>query len=685
MAGHAENHEKIGHIVQVVFEVPTLQHFDYLIPEALQGRVMPGSVVLAPFHHRKSNGYVINIVNQSPHDGLKYIEDILEEYPVLSPGLLKLAQWISDYYLCSQGMVFKTMLPAPVRKRSIQKKSIIEIPKSALEHMDQTAVLDAMTIKLEAQQEIVLKDIYQAIDKNLFEVLLLHGITGSGKTEVYLRAMAACLEKNRTALLLLPEITLTPQMIFLAQKRFPDQVAVLHSSLSDSERIIEWQKIKNQKVSLVLGVRSAVFAPLSHLGLIIVDEEHERSYKQEDGVPYHARDVAIMRAKIEGCPIILGSATPSLETFQNALKKKYVYLSMPERIGKKSLAQVELIDMKRDIYQIQKGFVFSDPLLKQIEQCLKNQKQVILFLNRRGYAPFSICTQCKKLAACPHCSRALTWHKADKVLLCHICNHKRSNIHFCENCHTATLRAVGMGTQKIEDQLLKIFPKARIQRVDRDSMRKKNAAWKMWSEFQNGSIDILIGTQIIAKGFDFPNVTLVGVIYADIAMGLPDFRSGEFTFQLLTQVAGRAGRGADTGRVLIQTFTPEHPILQCALVQDYKKFFNYESQIRKELLYPPFNHLIHLVFSGKNESQTRDICWQFGSELKKYCDYFIRLYGPNPAPISKEKDSYRFQIILMGSHRNKIKQMVMTVREKLASCWSSRVQLRIDVDPMGLY
>lgn len=666
-------------IAHVVFEIPTKQHFDYLIPKELKNQVQIGSLIRAPFGKKKSIGYVIHQVNQTSCVTLKEISEVLYDRPLIEPFMMRLAKWMAQYYVSSLGLVLKVMLPASVRKGKIPKRKI------AQKLMPQGRVIIKNKVILEAQQVRAIHEIKQAIISNKFHSLLLHGVTGSGKTEVYLRAIKHCLVEQKTALMVLPEIVLTPQILMQVNQEFPNQVAILHSQMTDAQRWVEWKKVFDEKVQIVVGVRSAIFAPLKNLGLIIVDEEHERTYKQEDLVPYNARDIAVVRAHLEKCCVVLGSATPSLESYRNAQLKKYQYLHLPERVGKKEMPKIQLVDMKRDIHQVYKGNCFSSELLTAIGGCLDRNEQVILFLNRRGFAPFSICKECKILAECPSCSRAMTLHKNPEKLICHICEYETKDIHSCAHCGQKQLKSVGAGTQKIETQLANIFPKARIQRVDRDSMKKKESAWKMWQEFYHGEIDILIGTQLVAKGFDFPKVSLVGVIFADVTMSLQDFRSGEYTFQLLTQVSGRAGRGNLPGNVIIQTFSPEHDILQCAIQHDYNKFYQYEIALRKQLQFPPFSHFAHLLLTHKNENQLRNKALYLASKIKPFFENQGKLYGPNPSVVYKQKNYYRYSLVLCHEKVNYLQNIIQELQKWVQESTSKDLVIRVDIDPSVLY
>ena len=497
---------------------------------------------------------------------------------------------------------------------------------------------------------------------------LLLGVTGSGKTEVYLQAAAATLKLGKTVLVLVPEIALTPQTVRRFKARFSqlnDQVAVLHSNLSQGERFDEWHRIRKGIARIVIGARSAVFAPLPELGLIIVDEEHENTYKQDQIPRYHGRDVAVLRAHLEGATIVLGSATPSLESFQNCLDGKYQLLRLTKRADHHSLPLIRVVDMRNEGKKTKANDTFlSERLRISIERKIANNEQVILFLNRRGFARSLQCPSCGHVCECPHCSVALTYHRTDDRLLCHICGHQAIVPRKCPECRDNGIFLQGFGTQKVEDVLKKVFPTARIARIDADAMRKKNALRDLLNAFQAKKIDILIGTQMIAKGLHFPNVTLVGILNADIGLHVPDFRAGERVFQLLTQVAGRAGRGELEGEVIVQTFTPHSPSIQFARHHDFDGFAEQELEMRKQFHFPPFTRCAVLTSRSTHERLAEFTLETLHRRLKEDLPKSILLGDPLPSPLVRSHGQFRFQLMLRAASARTLATHVQSALKK---------------------
>ncbi len=522
-------------------------------------------------------------------------------------------------------------------------------------------------------------------------VFLLHGVTGSGKTEVYLQAMAHALEQGKGAIVLVPEISLTPQTVERFKARFSSGplktlVAVLHSHLSAGERHDEWHKIRQGRARIAIGARSAVFAPVDPLGLIIVDEEHEQTYKQEEAPRYHARDVAVMRGQMEGATLVLGSATPSMESFYNCKRGKYRLLQLPERADDKKMPLVRVVDMRQALRKDQGIPVFSPQLKEAIAQRLERGEQVILFLNRRGYATSMQCPRCGYVAGCPNCSVSLTYHRQEQRLCCHICGHVEAAPVVCPNpkCQSPQIRYAGLGTEKVEHALSKLFPHARIKRMDSDALKRKDDFRRILSDFRAGRLDVLLGTQMIAKGLHFPNVTLVGIIYADLALHRPDFRAGERTFQLLTQVAGRAGRGEIEGEVFVQAFTPSHPAIQFARRHDFEGFYEQELEFRQPLRYPPFTRILLLTLKGRNEEKVRFWSEHVRRELEGLLVSFkdAIVAGPAPAPLLRAETYYRYQIMVRVQRMKALSQGLAAVLGGMVL--PEDVTLVVDVDPVGM-
>jgi primosomal protein N' (replication factor Y) len=520
---------------------------------------------------------------------------------------------------------------------------------------------------------------------------LLHGVTGSGKTEVYLQALAHALEQGKGAIVLVPEIALTPQTVERFKARFSSGklqtlVAVLHSHLSAGERHDEWHKIRQGRARIVIGARSAIFAPVEPLGLIIVDEEHEHSYKQEEAPRYHARDVAIMRGQMENAVVVLGSATPSLESYYNCKRGKFALLELPERVDDQKMPHVRVVDM-RQAARGEKGIpIFSPQLKEAIHQRLERKEQTILFLNRRGYSTSLQCPKCGYVAQCPNCSLALTFHRQEQKLACHICGHTEKVPSVCPNekCKNPAIRFAGTGTQRVEETLAKLFPQARIKRMDADTMKHKDDYRKVLGDFRTGKTDILVGTQMIAKGLHFPNVTLVGIIYADLALHQPDFRAGERTFQLLTQVAGRAGRGDVEGEVFVQAFAPFHPAIQYARRHDFTGFYEQEMEFREQLKYPPVSRVALLTLKGRNEDKVKFSADHLKRELEKGLAALedLILSGPAPAPLLRAETFYRYQIMLRTRAMSKLSQTLAKIIGTLVL--PDDVTLTADIDPVNL-
>ena len=517
-----------------------------------------------------------------------------------------------------------------------------------------------------------------------FKVALLHGVTGSGKTEVYLRLARAVRDAGRQVLLLVPEIALTPSVSALVRGAFGDRVAIQHSSLSDGERHDQWQRIRHGDVDVVVGTRSAVFAPFDRLGLIIVDEEHDSSYKQEEAPRYHGRDVAVVRGQREGALVVLGSATPSMETYQHAESGKYARVSLTRRVLDRPLADVRLVDMREEYASEGPDVVVSRDLAQAIEGRLARKEQVLVLLNRRGYATAVFCRQCGDTFECPNCSISLTVHTARNGwrARCHYCNYSVQVPKACRKCAAPYLEHAGFGTEKVEQQLAGLFPAARIGRVDRDSVRRKGALTSLLSRFAAGELDLLVGTQMIAKGHDFPRVTLVGVVSADVGLGLADFRAGERTFQLLTQVAGRAGRGERVGEAIVQTLYPSHYSVRLACQQDYPAFFEREVEYRKGLRYPPFVALVNAVVRGRTFDEAMRLAQELAAALASRAQAGgFAVLGPAPAPLTRLRGEHRVQIFLKGGRRD---QMRLAMRAALAGLPEVRRRVVVDVDPLSV-
>ncbi len=582
----------------------------------------------------------------------------------------------------------KVLRGANALARGLEKRGLVCIEKERV-NRDPFAgeiFLPNAAPMLSPEQSHVLQEVIACIrEPEQSPPLLLHGVTGSGKTEIYMGAIHETLRLGRTAIVLVPEISLTPQTVERFKSRFAsiqNQVAVAHSHLSEGERFDAWYQMHSGQARIVIGARSAVFSPLENLGLIVVDEEHENSYKQEEAPRYHARDLAVLRASKEKCAILLGSATPSLESFFNTRIGKYRLLRLEKRADNRSMPIMRILDLR----QLKRGSgadsILSAPLCAAIQDRLVRREQIILFLNRRGFSTALLCTACGYVCQCPDCSLSLTYHRADSRLICHLCGHTALPPAKCPGCGDPAIRHSGTGTQKIEEIARRIFPSARIARMDADSMTRKNAYREILGRFKEGQIDLLIGTQMIAKGLHFPNVTLVGIVNADLGLHLPDFRAGERTFQLLTQVAGRAGRGEMQGEVFVQTFTPFSPSIQFARHHDYEGFFEQEIQFRECFRHPPFSRLLLLTLRSAHRERAAFSAQTLARKLRAILPPNVILGEPVPAPLEKAKGQFRFHLTLRGKSASLLVRLLRPVLEKIS--FPQDVHLSIDVDPYQL-
>jgi len=736
-------------IARVTLEMALGKEFDYSIPPEWEGATVVGARVKIPFGRREVLGCVTAIFKEAPHPEMK-LKDILKvigQRPLITPSILRLTRWIAHYYCCAPETALKAALPDAVRQeksgwreqlfvRALPSDGTVKLSKRQQEMMDlirakpewqlqellraaktttttlrkfedkgllaiapqiserdpyaRETILPTQPIVLNEEQQRALAPITSALEGAKKPVFLLHGVTGSGKTEIYLQSISRALELGQGAIVLVPEISLTPQTVERFKARFttgPQQtlVAVLHSHLSDGERHDEWHKIRQGRARIVIGARSAVFAPVASLGLIIVDEEHEHSYKQEEAPRYHARDVAVVRAQMEGAVVVLGSATPSLESYYNVDKNKYTLLSMFNRVDDKKLPIVRVIDMRMAARKEKGAPLFSPQLKEAITKRLERREQTLLFLNRRGYASSLQCELCGYVAQCPNCSLALTYHRQPQLLKCHVCAHEKPAPAVCPDpkCRNPAIRYAGVGTERVEATLSKLFPHARVRRMDSDTLKRKEDYRNILGDFRTGKIDILVGTQMIAKGLHFPNVTLVGIVHADLALHIPDFRAGERTFQLLTQVSGRAGRGDVEGEVFVQAFTPFHPAIQYARRHDFTGFYEQEMEFRRQLKYPPISRIALLLLKGKNEEKVKLSAAHVKQELTKLeVARDLTIAGPAAAPLARAKGDYRYQIMLRTTQMTAVSAALAHMAGELNL--PEDVTLIIDVDPANL-
>ena len=572
--------------------------------------------------------------------------------------------------------------------RALAKRGLIELREEAVErdpHGDEQFIATT-NLELNAEQAAALKKIADALaEPENAKPILLHGVTGSGKTEIYLQSIRLALERGRSAIVLVPEISLTPQTVERFKSRFAEMhgaVAVLHSHLSEGERHDEWHKIHSGRARIVIGARSAVFAPLKEVGLIIVDEEHETTYKQEEAPRYHARDVAVVRAKFEKCAVVLGSATPSLESYHNARTSKYDLVTLTQRVDDQQMPLIRIVDLRQERRKEKIVPILSEKLSQAIADRLEKREQTILFLNRRGFSTSLLCSNCGEARNCPNCSVALTFHRHMARLSCHLCGHTAAVPKKCPDCGKEALIYAGFGTEKVESTVSQFFPKANVRRMDADSMTRKEAYRETLRNFRAGKIDILVGTQMIAKGLHFPNVTLVGIINADLALHLPDFRAGERTFQLLTQVAGRAGRGERPGEVFVQTYTPFSPSIQFARHHDFAGYFEQELEFRERCDFPPFKHAILITVRSAHEGRAKLSAETLVRRLKESLGSKFTISDATPAPLEKLQGQFRFHILLRGDAIMRLSRLVRETLDKLPL--PEDVIASVDVDPYQL-
>jgi primosomal protein N' (replication factor Y) len=736
----------------VVFDRPLDHAFTYGVGEGLREAVAVGKRVRAPFGRgdKPTIGYCVGLSDTPPDRPVKELLAVLDGEALLTDPLLRLTRWMADYYLCGWGQVLNAVVPAGARdKAGTRKFNLVEavppddLPDPAPRLTDKqvvalqvlraaggamemkvltrqarctSGVIEALVHKglarrvarrvdqfaggsdtpegpstppeLNGDQRRIWAEIEPAVREGGFRAFLLYGVTGSGKTEVYLRAIEEVLRQGKEALVLVPEISLTPQTIARFRGRC-GEVAVLHSHLGNAERGGHWRRIAQGKAQVVVGARSAVFAPTRKLGLIVIDEEHEHTFKQESTPRYHGRDVAVMRARLEGVPILLGSATPSLESWHNAQKGQYTLLTLPQRVLDLPMPEVGLIDMRHQRPRHGRPGGVSEPLEHAMRVALKDGGQVILLLNRRGFSTHVHCPSCGHVESCRFCDLALTYHKQRDVMMCHYCGYIQEPQQRCPLCGKGTVRYQGLGTEKLHQEVEELFPRHVVRRMDSDTMRKPGSHARVLTAFREGLIHILLGTQMIAKGLDFPNVTLVGVVNADVGLHVPDFRSAERTFQLLSQVAGRAGRGERGGRVLVQTFTPEHPAILLAATHDYAGFVRGELAHRQAHQYPPYQRLARVIVRSRDQQAGAD----FSERLKGAFDAAlpalagegplpVRVLGPAEAPVFRLKGYFRYHFQLQSASAGAMHRLLRAVTPAVRP--PSGVEFQLDVDPFHM-
>lgn len=699
--------------------------FDYIIPNSFSSQIRVGIRVKVPFANQILEGFVLEVSEKSTYDDLKEIIDIVDQDIILNDEMLLLGKYMASITLSTLISCYQVMLPkalkakngvvVPIKmesylipgtqpdfKLNVKQTEIVNLVKEKGKILKKEAnLISNSSVKTLLKKKILIEikeEVYrlnyneekktkylltslqkQAVDtilakKNTNTTFLIHGVTGSGKTEVYMEIIEKLLDLGKESIVLVPEISLTEQIVLRFKKRFNDSIAILHSRLSDGEKYDEWRRIASGSVKIVIGARSAIFAPLKNIGVIIIDEEHTDSYKQDSANPkYNALDIAKWRSNYHKCPVVLGSATPTLESYARCKKGVYELIELKERVNQKRMPQTQIIDMNNEA-KFGNGN-FSKTLVAEMKECFNRNEQVILLLNRRGYSSFVSCKNCGYTEKCPNCDITLTYHKSSNTLRCHYCGYGSKLNNICPNCHEESISTLGVGTEKIEEQLNKIFPDKKVIRMDYDTTSKKGSHEKIIKAFSNLEYDILLGTQMVAKGLDFSNVTLVGVINADTSLNIPDFRSSETTFQLLCQVAGRSGRGEKEGKVVIQTFNPDHYAIRHAKNHDYISFFTQEMSIRHKLGYPPYYYLTSIKVLSKSYEDSKNISSTIATYLTKNLTNTIVL-GPSVANVFKMNNIYRFQIIL----KYKKEENLYKVLNDLLEHYKTNQKVKIDID-----
>lgn len=725
-------------IADISINVPLKQLFSYRVPEHFLATVKVGMRVDVQFGRRATVGFVLRLW-RGQATGLKDIVGLQDEEPLLESAGIKLLRWAADYYCHPIGQVVRTALPAglggdkngtkirmeqvytpldrDIKLRGQKQQEVMAFvcengsatqsqigkqfnsPTAVLKRLvdicclkveEQELIRDPFwresipkdkNLTLNSEQQYAVDEINKTISAGMFDGFLIHGVTGSGKTEVYLRNVEQCLGVDRQALILVPEISLTPQLVARFRARFESKgvrIAVLHSGLSAGERYDAWREIIRNKIQIVIGARSAIFAPIPTLGLIIVDEEHDSSYKQGEGFRYSGRDLALVLGKQRGCPVVLGSATPSFASYYGCEQGRLRRLVLSKRVHDGDLPTVDIIDLKG---QALEGEI-ANTIIEAIQSALEKNEQVLLLLNRRGYAPFVVCADCGQSFHCPNCEITLTYHQYNRQLRCHYCDYATVVPDQCSKCQGDNIEPQGAGTEKIEQELSELFPTAKVVRMDRDTTTRKGAHQKIVDAMMARKIDILVGTQMIAKGHDFPGVSVVAVLGADAVLNFPDFRSGERSFSLFTQVAGRAGREFGGGRVYIQTYNPDHYALTCAAQQNYHNFYQQELPFREELGYPPCGYLVNLVLSGNNGDQVARVASEFCNYLLSIAGN-VEVLGPSPCPLALLRGKSRFQILLKSTDRIALRSLLQQFSSEVKKIPKS-VSLSIDVDPIDM-
>ena len=658
---------------EVVLNTPIKKTFIYCIPKELEEYCDFGYRISVNFNGRNVTAYIIDILNKKPPFKTKEIISVLDDKALFSMKQLEIAKWMSDYYLSSLGEALYCILPSSFEESGSIN---IDISDNNIKEL----------LELNEEQKIAVDKISKSIDEKKSDIFCLHGITGSGKTEIYKHLAKKIKNNNKITLILVPEISLTPQTIKQFKSYFGNSLAILHSHLNPKEKLSYYRLIQEKKVDIVLGARSAIFCPPENLGLIVIDEEHETTYKSEDTPRYHARQIAIKISKMLNIPLVLGSATPSIETYYHANKKSFELIKLVKRHGKFQQANIKILDLK----QHKTKYLLTSQLKNAIIDRLNKKQQTLIFLNKRGYASFLLCPECGYVKYCPDCNVSMTYHKNKDLLICHYCNRTENVPNICPDCGFEDIKYNGIGTEKVLEIFTKVFSEAVIERMDADTTRKKNAHKSIIDRLENGEIDILIGTQMITKGLHIPNITLVGVLIADTSLNIPDFRASERTFNLLAQVAGRAGRGEYQGDIIIQTYNSEHSAIRYLKNIDYESFYKHEVEVRSMFKYPPFSRFIRLVIRGIDEKKVEKSTIDLYNNLMDFTnnsnilknDNDIEIIEPSVCPLEKLKKYFRWQILIKGLN---MKLMQYIVKETLKDFkTTSNIYIEIDIDPTNL-
>lgn len=709
--------------------------YTYKIPEKMRDKIEIGHQVKVPFGrgNKVSEGFVIKLSEEADSSikNIKEIISICSEFTLFRKEDIFLIEEMRKRCLCTYLECIKAIIPSAVIKNikprqksnicinkqlsgkylkpqyieifnfiktnngiydkyelnklygfsvssisTLIKNNFLSINKVYKESNDKKICSTTQIIKLNDAQENILKEILNSPDRTY----LIHGVTGSGKTEIYLRLADAMMKNNKSSIILVPEISLTPQMIERFKQKFGENIAVFHSRLSDGEKFKEWLKVKENKVSIAIGARSAIFLPFNNLGLIVIDEEHELSYKSDSDPKYDTREVAEIKSRIDNCKVVLGSATPSVETYYKCSTGSVRLLEMKKRIYEKPMPEIQIVDMREELANNNRS-IFSSKLYSGIKRSLANKEQIMLFINRRGYSPFVSCRKCGYVFKCKYCDVPLTYHAKQNVLFCHYCGRKYKAVKICPKCKSRYVKYFGVGTEKIEKEVNEMFPNAKTLRMDYDTTRTKNSFYEIYKSFKDGKADILIGTQMIAKGLDFKNVNLVGILAADLSLNIPDYRSAERTFELVTQASGRSGRGKKRGSVVVQTYSPSNYSILCAVNNDYRGFYNYEISLRERMKNPPFSRIFLINLSCKDEKRLVNAINSIKDNVVKIKNDCVEIFGPSPSAISFLKGNYRWRLILKGNMDEEYMLAVKNIVYKIIKNDYNDIRICLDINP----